>query len=204
MVYETRRDFEKSLLNVGRIQAGTLVGTLQQRIGLIVPDEELVTNLSIESTPKGEQFSKNLGYNDSTIIIPNSENYVILSLGSLLNNEKQAHEQPSLLEIALNRAITLRTGINLDRLVEKLREEREILELMNKDAQTAYSLLGLAKTMEVERNGAAYSATRPILAIPGIGSNERVSDWERKNTVYRREGSFSSTIISEEEYKKAA
>jgi len=166
--------------------AELLVGEFVKHCTVTQPDSRLFLDvLASAEVPDSSRFYEELP--DKKQLIDDTGSYHYLSLRRVLRNANAKSATPAVWKRCVEGFATLFGIYSSDVLSRRLREDRELVHMMQ-SCDAPFSLLGKLESYDFDNPGEKlYVVTRPVLVIPGFACAWRVNEWEKANTTYEKE-----------------
>jgi len=140
---------------------------------------EILINTNIS---KSSKYYKKLSTNKQ--ILEEYNTFFDFSLRRILKNKKINNYNISKFRKSYDKFISLTFSYSSDILIDKIRENSKLVDLME-NSKSPYSLLAKLKKYEFDdSNKNLHIITKPLLIIPDVENKEPIYNWEKENTIY--------------------
>ena len=184
--------------------AKKLVVCLEERIK--IPEPQNFVHLLEEVNICDRVYSVSLPNMEQ--VITEDGRYHLVSLRRVLNNNIIQSNKSGRIARAGIKFYWNWSSYNSDTLVNKIRANPEITDLMNQ-SKLLFSVLGKIRTYDIEDSERTFCITKPLLIIEGLDEKgvKTVLDWENRNTKYQEDYGmkrlYFSKQIKKEDYLAA-
>jgi len=168
--------------------------------GIITDKDKLIKMLVDTNVPESSRFYERLPNVKQSFNVQSGLDYYISPRRVLRNGNAKNYQLSESKEHCGNIASDLAI-YSSDVLVRDLRTDEAIVKMME-ESSCPYSLLGKFQKIDRQNWDGTLKETRPLLVIPCTNNMEKILEWERANTIYKRQDKSTMIFkrITAEEY----